>query len=131
MSSHLLSAGEAARAIGVSTAAISKAIKSGRLSYVEKTSNGYLIDPSTLFHVFRGKKLAQDNGESGGQEPSGDVMAEIMALRIANARLESDVANARALLHAERQRADAAERDCEAWRQMSAWLVGGKTAPRD
>lgn len=126
MTSHLLTAGEAARTIGVSTAAISRAIKTGRLTYVERTTRGYLIDPNTLFHVFRGRRLARANGEAGGVEDAGDLTAEVMALRIANARLESDLTNARALLHVERQRAETAERDREAWRQMSEWLVPDK-----
>lgn len=126
MTSHLLTAGEAARTIGVSTAAISRAIKTGRLTYVEKATRGYLIDPNTLFHLFRGRRLAKTNGEAGGMEDSSDLMAEVMALRIANARLESDLTNARALLHSERQRAETAERDREAWRQVSEWLLTDK-----
>ena len=42
---------------GVSKGTVSKALKSGRLSYAEKTDNGYLIDTSELFRVFPPKKL--------------------------------------------------------------------------
>ena len=41
---------------GVSKGTVSKAIKSGRLSYAEKTDNGYLIDTAELFRVFPPKK---------------------------------------------------------------------------
>lgn len=41
---------------GVSKGTVSKAIKSGRLSYSEKTDNGYLIDTAELFRVFPPKK---------------------------------------------------------------------------
>lgn len=41
---------------GVSKGTVSKALKSGRLSYTEKTDNGYLIDTSELFRVFPPKQ---------------------------------------------------------------------------
>src|SRR3546814_1195925 len=41
---------------GVSKGTVSKALKSGRLSYAEKTDNGYLIDTSELFWVFPPKQ---------------------------------------------------------------------------
>lgn len=123
---HLLTAGEAAKAVGISTPAISKAIKSGRLPYVQKTHNGYLIDPNTLFHVFREHQTlgAQADKEArAARSEGGDVSAEIVALRVANVRLESELKSLNAVLHAERQRAEAAERDRDAWRQMSETLV--------
>ena len=129
--SHLLTAGEAARAVGVSTAAISKAIKDGRLTYVEKTKNGYLIDPSTVFHVFRGRDIARKNGETPDPIEGGDLMPEVVALRIANARLEAELSHARAIIHAERQRAEGAERDREGWRQMCERLVSERAFGRE
>ena len=48
----MYTAGQAAKAAGVSKTAISNALKSGRLSYVEKTTKGYVIDPSELNRVF-------------------------------------------------------------------------------
>ena len=123
---HLLTAGESAKAVGISTAAISKAIKSGRLPYVEKTNNGYLIDPSVLFHVFRHRQFPSTKPENEPGEPSMDVTPEVIALRVANVRLESELASLRALLHSERQRAEAAERDRDAWRKMSDHLVSAR-----
>lgn len=52
-----LTLGEAARAAGVSKATISKALANGRVSYVEKTTAGYQIDPAELFRVFPPKRL--------------------------------------------------------------------------
>ena len=43
---------KAASLAGVSKATLSKALKTGRLSYVEKSEKGYLIDTSELFRVF-------------------------------------------------------------------------------
>ena len=127
-STHLLTAGEAAKLVGISTAAISKAITSGRLPYVERTKNGYLIDPATLFHVFRDLRRKRGDGD-GVPMPSsggGDLMAEVIALRVANARLETELSGLRALLHAERQRAETGERDRDGWRKLCENIVVGK-----
>lgn len=47
-----LSLGQAAKEVGKSKATISKALKSGKLSYVNKTSAGYEIDRAELHRVF-------------------------------------------------------------------------------
>ncbi|WP_375493344.1 hypothetical protein [uncultured Nostoc sp.] len=44
--------GEAAKVTGVSKTTLFKAIKSGKISYLNKTSSGYEIDPSELHRVF-------------------------------------------------------------------------------
>lgn len=43
---------QAAKELGIGKGTLSKAIKSGRLSYVEKTSAGYKIEASELYRVF-------------------------------------------------------------------------------
>jgi hypothetical protein len=58
-----LSLGEAAKAAGVAKGTISKALKSGKLSYSEKTSAGYKIDTSELFRVFPRKPLETPQNE--------------------------------------------------------------------
>ena len=58
-----LSLGEAAKAAGVAKGTISKALKSGKLSYSEKTSAGYKIDASELFRVFPRKPLETQQNE--------------------------------------------------------------------
>lgn len=47
-----LSLSQAAKQTRKSKGTIYNALKSGKLSYVEKTSNGYKIDPAELFRVF-------------------------------------------------------------------------------
>ena len=47
-----LSLGQAAREAGVAKSTISKALSSGKLSYREKNSDGYKIDPAELFRVY-------------------------------------------------------------------------------
>lgn len=74
---------------GVSKGTVSKAIKSGRLSYTEKTDNGYLIDTAELFRVFppkkpetvEGSRLEMDNGNHGNQDNSTGLHREIQLLR--------------------------------------------------
>ena len=114
---HFVSARDAARAIGVSTAAISKAIKVGRLPYVEKTGRGYRIDRATLFRVFGRRPVARE-----------EIVREVMALRVVNARLEGEITTARALLDAERRRAERAEGVQDAWRTLCKWLLKKRPA---
>jgi hypothetical protein len=47
-----LSLGQAAKEAGVAKSTISKALSSGKLSYSEKSTAGYKIDPAELFRVF-------------------------------------------------------------------------------
>ena len=47
-----LTLGEASKETGVQKSTLSKALKSGKLSYVEKTSAGYKIEPSELFRIY-------------------------------------------------------------------------------
>ncbi len=48
----MLSLSQAAKAAGISKSTLSTALKTGRLSYVAKSSAGYQIDPAELFRVF-------------------------------------------------------------------------------
>jgi hypothetical protein len=47
-----LTLGEASKETGVQKSTLSKALKSGKLSYFEKTSAGYKIEPSELFRTY-------------------------------------------------------------------------------
>ncbi len=58
-----LTMGQAAKETGVSKATLSKALKTGRLSYVAKSTAGYEIDPAELFRVFPAKPTATVEGE--------------------------------------------------------------------
>lgn len=74
---------------GVSKGTVSKALKSGRLSYAEKTDNGYLIDTSELFRVFPPKQKetveeSYSDTPNGNRETlinSGGLQREIELLR--------------------------------------------------
>jgi DNA-binding transcriptional MerR regulator len=43
---------EAAKQTGKSKSTISKYLKEGKISYIEKTENGYKLDPAEVFRVF-------------------------------------------------------------------------------
>tara|TARA_B100000700_G_scaffold249034_1_gene279132 strand:+ start:669 stop:1031 length:363 start_codon:yes stop_codon:yes gene_type:complete len=47
-----LTLGQAAKKTGKSKATISKYIRSGKLSYINKDSTGYKLDPAEVFRVF-------------------------------------------------------------------------------
>ena len=57
-----LSLSQAAKAANVSKSTISKYLKLGRLSYVEKVGDSYRIDPAELFRVF-----SQTGSQTGAQ----------------------------------------------------------------
>lgn len=76
-----LSLGEASKAANVSKSTISKSLKSGRLSYVEKTSAGYRIDPSELFRVFP-KKQAEIVSSERFETPSNTSELAVLRVRL-------------------------------------------------
>lgn len=78
-----LSLGEAAKAAGVAKGTISKALKSGKLSYVEKTPAGYQIDPAELFRAFPRQRVETPENE---RLATPTETAEIAVLRV---RLEA------------------------------------------
>ncbi|MFM7855086.1 MAG: MerR family transcriptional regulator, partial [Flammeovirgaceae bacterium] len=51
---------EAAKQTGKSKSTISKYLKEGKISYIEKTENGYKLDPSEVFRVFA--KIEHETG---------------------------------------------------------------------
>jgi len=59
---------QAAKETGRSKSTISKAITTGKLSYIEKTTAGYRLDPSEVFRVFPASNNA--NGENAENERS-------------------------------------------------------------
>jgi len=78
-----LTLGQAAKESGISKATLSKALKSGRLSYVAKSAAGYEIDPAELFRVFPRKQ---------GQLPQSERLAtptETTELAVLRVRLEA------------------------------------------
>jgi hypothetical protein len=84
-----LSLGQAAKVAGVSKATISKALASGRLSYVSKSAAGYEIDPAELFRVFPPKPLATVESErSETPMVTGKSDAEMLENRMLREQLD-------------------------------------------
>lgn len=88
-----LTLGQAAEMCGWSKGAISKAIKSGKMSVHEKTKAGFQLDPAEVLRVFPKKQETAQNEQS--ETPSkhsvnSAVSSEVNALRqqIATAELE-------------------------------------------
>jgi hypothetical protein len=112
---------------GVSKGTVSKALKSGRLSYAEKTDNGYLIDTSELFRVFppKQKETVEDSRSdtlAGNRETlinSGGLQREIELLREQLQDRDGVVSDLR-------QRLDKSE---EERREAQARVIGLLTGP--
>ena len=101
-----LSLGQAAKEAGLSKATISKALKTGRLSYVSKSTAGFQIDPAELFRVFAPKPLV--TGES-----------ERLQTPVETGKSEAD----RFELQLLRERVEDLQKDRDAWREQAQRLA--------
>lgn len=128
-----LSLRQAAQQTGVSKSTILRAIQSGRLSATRTDDGGYSIDPAELFRVYTpkasGDRITDATGpqrsidQSAGQDaPSSDTV-NATELRIANARLEAELAALKSLLEAERKRGDELRDDRDGWRSQAERLT--------
>jgi hypothetical protein len=68
--------GEAAKLVGKSKSTISKALKSGKLSYEEKTSAGYQINGAELFRVYPKPQetVANERLETPSEPPENTIL---------------------------------------------------------
>lgn len=107
-----LTAGQAAKQTGVSKPTISRAIADGRLSASRREDGSWGIDPAELM---RWKESYGHRHGTASQSVTPIETPETPLLQIDNARLGAELAGVRALLDAERQRADTAERDRDRW----------------
>lgn len=82
----LLTLGQAAKLCGRSKPTLSKALKEGRLSYVEKTQAGYQIDPAELSRVF---PYSSPNSDFDQSETPKDNPANTIENSILQAKLEA------------------------------------------
>jgi septal ring factor EnvC (AmiA/AmiB activator) len=78
----MLTLGQAAKETGLAKSAISRAIKSGRISAVRKENGSFEIDPAELFRVYPRNSTAQREEERTAthSEPNG-LHREIAVLR--------------------------------------------------
>ncbi len=59
----MLTLGEAAKETGLAKSAISRAIKSGRLSAVKQENGSFAIDPAELFRVYQSNSCREQQAE--------------------------------------------------------------------
>jgi hypothetical protein len=91
-----VSLSEGARLVGRSKGTLSKALTSGKMSFVSRTDNGYLIDTSELFRAFPPKQAqpvvevrsetAPETGETIGLR----VEVELLRQRVADLATDRD-----------------------------------------
>ena len=101
-----LSIREAVKHFDVSRPTLQKALKSGKLSYADKTPAGYQIDPAELFRAFPRK-----------QPETVDIE------RLETPKETAETAVLRAQLEAAERRATTAEADRDAWREQAQRLA--------
>ena len=110
-----MSLGQAAKEAGVSKATISKALKTGRLSYVSKSTAGFQIDPAELFRVFTPKPVVTVESERS-QTPvsTGESQADVFEIQLLRERVED------------------LQKDRDAWREVAQRLAlaGPEQQPR-
>ena len=109
-----LSLGKAAKEAGVAKSTISKALSSGKLSYREKNSDGYQIDPAELFRVYpKTAKTDADEPSSNDwqlDQAGGETTPYSAKFEIQLAGLKSSDCGKRSPHHRSRSRPPAASR---------------------
>ncbi|MEE4210392.1 MAG: helix-turn-helix domain-containing protein [Parvularcula sp.] len=122
----IYSAGQAAKAVGMSTATITRAIKRGRISASKDETGSWRIDPAELHRVFPSVATqgAVEDPVQGYETPiqDGDLRLEV-------ALLEERLRAAEALKAMADELRAAAERDRDAWRAQAERLTKALPAP--
>lgn len=106
---------QAAKQTGRSKSVIAKAIDTGKLSYIEKTSAGYKLDPSEVFRVFPMPTNANGENDQIEQSRTPENNLENDFLKRENALLREQVER-------EREQADY-------WRQTATMLLSHQPEP--
>lgn len=104
-----VSMSQAAVMVGKSKGTLSKALKSGRLSAVEKTDNGYLIEISELYRVFPAKP-SEPVAEARLETPDETARIEADGLRRELELMRDQVDDLRSQRDAWQRQAEAAQR---------------------
>ena len=125
---------EAAKHAGTSKSTILRAIQSGRMSAARNDDGGYAIDPAELFRVYAPKPMdvAPDRvtDRRAVHNAPGDGTAEIVEIRIRNARLESEGESLRTILESEKRRAEELRHERDRWAAQAERLAIAAPLPR-
>ncbi|MGA9726372.1 MAG: hypothetical protein WBQ84_02755 [Methylocella sp.] len=116
-----LSLGKAAKEAGVAKSTISKALSSGKLSYREKNSDGYQIDPAELFRVYPKTAKTDADEPSLSDWQSGQTDAETMPY---SAKFEIQLAGLKSLIAEKDRRITDLEADRAQLREDRHRLTG-------
>ena len=119
-------AGQAAKAVGVSTATITRAIKRGKVSASKDDNGSWQIDPSELHRVFP-IVTPQDTLKDSVQELA--MHPQDSDLRLKIARLEERLKAVEALKAMADELREAAEQDRNAWRAQAERLTKALPPP--
>ena len=114
-----LTAGQAAKAVGVSTATITRAIKRGRISAAKDEDGAWRIEPAELHRAF---PPVAPQADTQSEMQSGATPSQDEEMRVELARMEER-------LRAAEERREAAERDRDAWRTQAERLTMALPAP--
>ena len=120
--------GQAALAVGKSKGALSKAIKTGRISATKQDNGSYSIEPSELYRVYKpAASPTEDNSEPTPQnerlethrltaEKLNDIQLLQAKLDLANERIEE-------LKNNRDERIEELKNDRDAWKQQANSLL--------
>lgn len=114
-------AGQAAKAVGVSTATITRALKNGRISGIKGDNGTWSIDPAELHRVF--PRVTTDTVTRNPKLDTSIPPDETPQLRAKIEALE-------ALLERERAALEETRTDRDAWRQQATALLGAPPKKR-
>ena len=119
-------AGQAAKTVGVSTATITRAIKSGKISASKDEGGSWQIDPSELHRVFPilAPQASMQDPPQGNAIPLQDS-----DLRLDVAILNERLRAAEALKAMADELREAAEHDRDAWRAQAERLTKSLPSP--
>ena len=121
-----ITAGQAAKAAGVNTATITRAIKRGRISATKDDDGAWRIDASELLRVYPRATL-QDAPTLAVQRDA--TPPKTRDLRLEVARLEERLKAAEALKAMADELREAVERDRDAWRMQAERLTKALPPP--
>lgn len=108
--------GEAAKATGISKPTLSRAIKNGKISAVQREDGSYQIDPAELHRVYPAKTGETVAGGVGRATHETDLLLKIRELET---RLDGTLSQ----LQREREISTSLERDRDHWRQQATALL--------
>src|SRR5215475_535149 len=113
---HYYTLGTAAKATGKSKSALLDAIRKGKFSVIDKTENGYKIDPAELHRVY--PPVTQPARSEQNTEAQ-----EIARLKIELKVVETELHGERLRLQDKEKQLEDVQKDRDHWRQQATYLL--------